>query len=169
MAPATGSGSARAGWTSLAMAMLFMGVAALVMWLFPYQLAGLFLDESNPRSAEVLELTVAFLGVAALFQLFDGAQVIGASMLRGLQDTRVPMFYAAFGYWVAGLGIGYLLAFHAGWKGMGIWTGLALGLAVVSVLMVWRWSRRERLGLLAPRMASRCRCRRLTKRLPPAC
>ncbi|QIL03043.1 MATE family efflux transporter [Sphingomonas sinipercae] len=139
---------ARAGWTSLAMAMLFMGAAALVIWTFPAELAGLFLDESDPGSAEVLRLCVSFLGIAALFQLFDGAQVIGASMLRGLQDTRVPMLYAAFGYWVAGLGSGYLLAFHAGWRGIGIWTGLALGLAVVSVLMVWRWSRRERLGLV---------------------
>jgi MATE family multidrug resistance protein len=70
-------------------------------------------------------------------------------MLRGLQDTRVPMLFAGLGYWVAGLGSGYLLAFPGGWQGFGIWVGLALGLAVVSVLMIWRWSWRERLGLVA--------------------
>ncbi len=70
-------------------------------------------------------------------------------MLRGLQDTRWPMLFAAFGYWVAGLGSGYLLAFHGGWGGIGIWTGFALGLGVVAVLMLGRWSMRERLGLVA--------------------
>jgi MATE family multidrug resistance protein len=96
----------------------------------------------------VLELTATFLLVAALVQLFDGAQVIGAAMLRGLQDTRVPMLFAAFGYWLVGIGSGYLFAFRLGWQGLGIWVGLALGLAVVSVLMIWRWVLRERLGLI---------------------
>ena len=63
-------------------------------------------------------------------------------MLRGLQDTRVPMLYAAFGYWVVGLGGGAALAFGLGWQGVGIWIGLAGGLAAVAVLMLWRWSRR---------------------------
>ena len=97
---------------------------------------------------QVVALTVSFLGVAALFQLFDGAQVIGSAMLRGLQDTRVPMIFAGLGYWVVGLGSGYLLAFHAGLRGLGVWIGLALGLAVVAVLMIWRWALRERLGLV---------------------
>jgi MATE family multidrug resistance protein len=137
-----------AGSASFVLAMTFMSVAALVMWLIPRELAGLFLDEGNPGAGEVLDLAARFLVIAALFQLFDGAQVIGAAMLRGLQDTRVPMIFAGLGYWVAGLGTGSLLAFGAGWQGLGIWVGLALGLAVVSVLMVWRWSWRERLGLV---------------------
>ncbi len=137
-----------AGSASLVLAMGFMSVAALVIWMIPRELAGLFLDVDNPRAVEVLDLAARFLLVAALFQLFDGAQVIGAAMLRGLQDTRVPMLFAGLGYWVAGLGTGYVLAFQAGWQGFGIWVGLALGLAVVSVLMIWRWSWRERLGLV---------------------
>jgi len=68
-------------------------------------------------------------------------------MLRGLQDTKVPMAYAAIGYWVIGLGVALWLAFVRGWQGVGIWTGLATGLAVVAVLMIARWLRRERLGL----------------------
>jgi MATE family multidrug resistance protein len=83
-----------------------------------------------------------------LFQVFDGAQVVGAGMLRGLQDTRVPMIYAAIGYWGIGLIVGIGLAFGLGWRGFGIWVGLAAGLAVVAVLMITRWTRRERLGLL---------------------
>jgi MATE family multidrug resistance protein len=69
-------------------------------------------------------------------------------MLRGLQDTRVPMLYAAFGYWGIGLPLGAALAFGTPLRGIGIWIGLATGLAVVAFLMLWRWTRRERLGLV---------------------
>jgi MATE family multidrug resistance protein len=68
-------------------------------------------------------------------------------MLRGLQDTKVPMAYAAFGYWVVGLLTAVGLAFGLGWQGVGIWIGLATGLATVALLMLGRWLRRERLGL----------------------
>jgi multidrug resistance protein, MATE family len=74
--------------------------------------------------------------------------VLGAGMLRGLHDTRVPMVFALFGYWVIGIGVGALFAFHLGWGGVGVWIGLATGLAVVSVMMLWRWSLRGRLGLV---------------------
>ncbi|MCL6683303.1 MATE family efflux transporter [Sphingomonas alba] len=142
----------RAGSASLVMAMGFMSVAALAIWLFPRDLASIFLDAAKPENAPVLDLAVKFLFIAAIFQLADGAQVVGAAMLRGLQDTRVPMYYAAFGYWVVGLGGGAALAFWGGWQGVGVWTGLAGGLAAVAVLMLWRWSRRGRLDLI-PRRA----------------
>ena len=121
---------------------------ALVMLAMPHFLVHAFLDESDPRNAEVIALAVSFLAVAALFQIVDGAQAVGAGMLRGLHDTTVPMIYAALGYWVIGLGTGIWLAFGLGWGGIGIWIGLAIGLAVVAMLMVARWARRERLGLL---------------------
>jgi multidrug resistance protein, MATE family len=85
--------------------------------------------------------------VAAAFQLVDGAQVIGAGMLRGLHDTRWPLLFALFGYWIVGLGIGAWLAFGRDWQGVGIWVGLASGLAVVAVLMLARWAMRDRLCL----------------------
>jgi MATE family multidrug resistance protein len=94
----------------------------------------------------VIALAVSFVTVAAAFQIFDGAQVVAAGMLRGLHDTRVPMLIAVFGYWVVGIGVGIGLAFGAGWEGVGVWTGLASGLALVSVLLIWRWSRRDRLA-----------------------
>jgi MATE family multidrug resistance protein len=143
---------ARAGWTSFAVGVGFMGLMALVMVSAPYSLVYLFLDESDPANAPVIRLAVSFLMVAALFQIVDGAQAVGAGMLRGLHDTAIPMIYAAFGYWVVGLGVGLALAFGAGWEGLGGWAGLAAGLGVVSVLMLARWLRRERLGLV-PRSA----------------
>jgi len=139
----------RAGSASLTMALGFMSLAALVIWAIPRDLAGLFIDPTNPANAPVLDLAVKFLFIAAIFQLADGAQVVGAAMLRGLQDTRVPMVYAAIGYWLVGLGGGAFLAFYVGWEGEGVWTGLAAGLAAVAVLMLWRWNRRDRLRLIS--------------------
>lgn len=141
-------GVRRAGWTAFVLAVSFMAAMALLMLAIPYQLVTLFLDPADPANATVIPLAISFLFVAALFQIFDGAQAVGAGMLRGLHDTRMPMIYAAIGYWLIGLAIGVWLAFGAGWQGFGIWVGLAIGLAVVAVLMMARWLRRERLGLL---------------------
>src|SRR5205809_2357238 len=140
---------ARAGWTAWVMGVGFMGAMAVGMWIFPRALVTLFLEDV-PGNALVIALAVSFLKVAAAFQLVDGAQVIGAGMLRGLHDTRWPLMFALVGYWVVGLGIGAWLAFAADWQGVGIWVGLAAGLAVVAVLMLARWIMRERLGLTQP-------------------
>jgi MATE family multidrug resistance protein len=73
---------------------------------------------------------------------------VGAGVLRGVQDTTVPMIFALIGYWIVGLGVGTLLAFPLGMEGLGIWFGLASGLGAVALLLITRWSLRERLGLL---------------------
>jgi MATE family multidrug resistance protein len=138
---------ARSGWTSFVLATGFMTLMALLMWALPRQLTGIFIDLTDPANAEVVALAVSFLGMAALFQIVDGAQAVGAGMLRGLHDTTMPMAYALFGYWVAGMGTAVTLGFVLGWGGVGIWAGLAAGLAVVSVLMLYRWINRARLGL----------------------
>ena len=136
----------RAGWTALALGVAFMSVMALAIWLFPSELVTLFL-EREAGNERVIGLAVSFLTVAAAFQIFDGAQVVAAGMLRGLHDTRVPMLIAAFGYWVIGIGAGMGLAFWARWEGVGLWTGLAIGLGLAAVLLIWRWTLRERLAL----------------------
>jgi MATE family multidrug resistance protein len=140
------AGITRAGWTAWMLGVAFMASMAAVMWAVPYRLVTLFLAES-PANMVVIGLAVTFLKVAAAFQLVDGAQVIGAGMLRGLHDTRWPLLFAFVGYWVVGLGIGTWLAFGADWKGLGIWIGLASGLAAVAMLMLVRWVMRDRLGL----------------------
>ncbi|TFI58154.1 MATE family efflux transporter [Sphingomonas parva] len=142
------AGIALAGWTAFGLGVGFMACTALVMLAMPERLVGFFLHESDPANARVIPLAVSFLFVAAIFQIVDGAQVVGAGMLRGLNDTKVPMIYAALGYWVIGISVSLALAFGLGWGGVGIWTGLATGLASVAVLMIGRWSRRERLGLV---------------------
>jgi MATE family multidrug resistance protein len=139
-----------AGWTAFGLGTAFMALMAALMFTFPRDLITIFLDDT-PANGTVISLGVSFLLVAALFQIVDGAQVVGAGMLRGLHDARVPMVYALFGYWAIGLGVGVGLAFAMGWRGIGIWTGLAAGLGVVAVLMIWRWMRRETLGLIRAR------------------
>jgi MATE family multidrug resistance protein len=139
-------GIARAGWTAWVVGVAFMGTMALFMWIFPRPLVTLFLSDV-PANAVVIGLAVTFLRVAAAFQLVDGAQVIGAGMLRGLHDTRWPLMFALVGYWVVGLGTAVWLGFGVDWKGVGIWIGLASGLAAVAALMLARWLMRDGIGL----------------------
>jgi MATE family multidrug resistance protein len=142
------AGITRAGWTAWVLGVGFMAAMALTMWIMPRQLVTLFLTDV-PQNAFTIGLAVSFVRVAAAFQLVDGAQVIGAGMLRGLHDTRWPLIFALVGYWVVGLGVGAWLAFDRDWQGIGIWVGLASGLAAVAALMLGRWLMRERLGLTA--------------------
>lgn len=139
-------GITRAGWTAWILGVGFMALMALMIWSIPRDLITVFLDDT-PANARVIALGVSFLSIAAIFQVVDGAQVVGAGMLRGLHDTRVPMVFTFVGYWAVGIGIGAWLAFVRGWQGQGIWTGLAIGLAIVAVLMIWRWTKRDGLIL----------------------
>jgi len=138
---------ARAGWTAYVLGVGFMAGTALLMVLMPRPLIGAFIDLNNPANAEVIGLAVSFLAFAGLFQIVDGAQAVSGGMLRGLHDTKVPMIFAAIGYWGVGLPLGVVLAFPLGLKGTGIWIGLSAGLAVVAALLLVRWLRRDRLGL----------------------
>ena len=142
---------ARAGRVALSAGIGFMALTATLILAFPRAFVGAYIDVAAPANAAVVALAVQFLFVAAIFQLVDGAQAVAAGVLRGLQDTRVPMLIALFGYWIAGFGTAVLLGFGAGGGGVGIWTGLAVGLLVVSVLLLWRWRARARLGLLPAR------------------
>ena len=79
---------------------------------------------------------------AAIFQVFDGMQVVAAGDLRGLGETRIPMFANLAGHWLIGLPIGTLLAFGLGWGVVGLWVGLASGLAAVGVILLVAWMRK---------------------------
>lgn len=142
-------GVRRAGLVAFAVGCGFMATMALVFLAIPEVIAGAYLDLADPRSAPVLSLAVTFLAIAALFQIFDGAQVLGQHTLRGLKDTRTPMLVAGVGYWLIGMPSSALLAFAFGLEGLGVWLGLAAGLAFVSVALFFRFlrqTRRERIG-----------------------
>lgn len=144
---------ALAGRVALTVGIGVMALTAGAIWAFPRLFVSGYLDVADPANARVVGLALQFLVVAAAFQLADGAQAVAAGVLRGLQDTRVPMLIALFGYWVVGFGTAALLAFRLEWGGVGVWWGLCAGLAAASVLLLWRWRARGRLGLLPPQQA----------------
>ncbi|WP_394270444.1 MATE family efflux transporter, partial [Qipengyuania sp.] len=141
-------GIARAGWSAILVGTGFMTVTAAAMLLAPHALIALYVDPRAPNSAAMVGFAVAYLKVAAAFQLFDGFQAVAAGSLRGLQDTRVPMWIAVLGYWVPGLGTMVWLGFATPLAGMGVWIGLLVGLVVVAAGLLARWLLRDRLGLL---------------------
>lgn len=129
---------------SLATAMATIAVFVL----FPEPLISVFLDSDEPNRPEILQIGAVLLFMAGVFQLVDAAQVMALGLLRGLRDTKVPMTFAVFSYWVIGAPCSYLLGFTFGFGGAGIWGGLVIGLAVAAVLMVERFVR------LGPKIAA---------------
>lgn len=138
----------RAGWAAIALGMGFMLVTASTMLFAPRALLSIYVDPDAPANAAMAGFAMQYMMVAAAFQLFDGLQAVTAGALRGLQDTRVPMFLALFGYWVAGFSTAVGLGFFTPLEGTGVWLGFAAGLGSVAVLLIQRWIRRERLGLV---------------------
>ena len=121
--------------------------AALVFWFAPGPLISVFIDGTTAPA--VASLAATFLAVAAVFQLVDSTQAVGAGSLRGFKDTRVPMLIAGTGYWLVGFPVAVILGFALDWRGLGIWIGLAIGLAVTAALMVIRFEHLTRRELAA--------------------
>ncbi|WP_133366448.1 MATE family efflux transporter [Qipengyuania sediminis] len=138
----------RAGWTGIAMAAVTMLLTASAMLLAPELLLAIYIDPAAPKNAAMAGFAVKFMVVAAAFQLADGVQAAAGGALRGLQDTRMPMVIAIFSYWLPGFGIAMWLGFQTPLEGTGVWVGLAVGLVFAAVLLTWRWSWRERFGLV---------------------
>lgn len=114
-------------------------VSVLLFVTIPGPLIGLFLSPADPERAAIIALGSAFLAAAALFQVADSAQVIAQGLLRGVQDTRWPMIFAAASYWGVAAPVAWLLGIHLGWGGVGIWIGLAVGLFLAAVSLMLRF------------------------------
>ena len=142
------AGLRRGAVVAIAMSVIFGLTMVALFLLFPAPILSLFLDTSAPEAAQIIAFGTVLLAVAALFQLADAMQVMALGLLRGIQDTKVPMLLAAFSYWVVGIPASYVLAFHAGMGGPGLWLGLTLGLLLAAVTMMARF------WLLAPREAA---------------
>lgn len=143
-----GKGDARAagrsGWTALLLGGAFMSGAGLLFIAAPGPILRLFTTDPS-----VVTIGLGLLAVAAVFQLFDGVQVVATGALRGTGDTRTPMVANLVAHWLVGLPAGYALCFWSGHGVFGLWMGLCLGLIFVSVLLTAVWSRRVK-TLVAP-------------------
>ncbi|MGL4238754.1 MATE family efflux transporter [Tabrizicola sp.] len=121
---------------------LGVAVASVILFLsVPEAIVSLFLDLSKPESAPIVAYGAVLLMLAALFQLADGMQVMALGLLRGVKDTRVPMWLAAASYWLIGIPCSYVLAFPLGYGGVGLWLGLVVGLACAAASLMWRFWR----------------------------
>ncbi|MGE0735587.1 MAG: MATE family efflux transporter [Alphaproteobacteria bacterium] len=141
-------GARRAGYSALGLGIAFMALMALLMWLWRFDLPGFFIAEGDKDRPAVIELTAALLIWAAFFQMFDGAQAIAQGSLRGLSDAKVPLALAALSYWGVGLLLAYTLGFRTSLGAVGIWIGLASGLAAAALLLVVRFRRLSLNGYL---------------------
>ncbi|MBC2665120.1 MATE family efflux transporter [Novosphingobium flavum] len=126
----------------------FMACTSLMMLLAARPIVSLYVDPAEPANAALIGFAVQYMIVAAAFQLFDGVQAVAAGALRGLQDTRVPMLIAVFCYWVPGAAVSIGLGLFTPLRGLGVWLGLLVALVIVAAMLLWRWHRRERLGLV---------------------
>ena len=116
-----------------------MSTTAVVLALFPRQIASLYFTADNAANADVLALTAQFLKIAAAFQIFDAIQVISSMSLRGLKDARMPMWISGAAYWLVGFPFCFGLGVGLHWQGIGVWTGLAFALMAAAILLSWRF------------------------------
>lgn len=122
-------------------------VAALLFWLIPEQIVGLYLQKDTAENIVTASQAMQFLGIAAIFLIFDGSQIIMSGAIQGLKDSKSTMMISVIGYWVIGLPIAYLLGFHTELAGEGIWWGLSAGLASGAILMTFYFEIKTKLLL----------------------
>lgn len=129
------------GRLALGLGALCMLGFALLFWLAPHWVIGLFLDDSNSANLPVIELAVSLLAIAAWFELFDGLQAIAMGAIRGMKDAKTTFMVGLTCYWGIGAPAAWLLAFTFGWGAQGVWWGLALGLAsaALSLTLSFEW------------------------------
>lgn len=132
-------GSRRAGLVALALGSVFMAIMGLLFWFLPHPIMGIYLDLRDPANQAVITQGIALLKIAAIFQVFDGVQIIANGALRGIKDVQVPMFIGLGAYWFVGLGGGYGLGIVGSWQAQGLWFGLVWGLFVAAIALTLRF------------------------------
>ncbi|WP_166416578.1 MATE family efflux transporter [Cochlodiniinecator piscidefendens] len=121
----------------------FSVVTTIAFVTFPEVFIGAFLDPGEEARTEIVQVGVTLLVLAALFQLADGTQAQALGLLRGVQDTRIPMIYAALSYWGIGVPVAYILSQPLGYGAPGVWIGLVVGLSCAALFLNARFWRRK--------------------------
>lgn len=117
------------GLLGVGMCVTFMACTAIIMFLFPEYITSIYTDDSSVQS-----VAVGLLYMAAIFQISDGLQVGGFGALRGLKDTKIPMYVNLISYWIVGLPLGYYLGMVQQIGPQGLWMGLIAGLSIAGIL-----------------------------------
>lgn len=119
--------------------LLFMSITAIL-----FIVANNFLPYIYTEDMAVINIAAQLLIIAGFFQLFDGTQVVGLGVLRGIGDVNVPTIITFIAYWIIGIPLGYVLGIVLGFGVNGIWYGLTFGLLTASTLLFIRFQRRTR-------------------------
>lgn len=133
------TGAAVSGWTAIALGAAFMLCSSVALFVAPEFILRIFTTDRS-----IFAIGVPLLFLAATFQFFDGVQVTAGGVLRGIGNTRTPMFANLVGHWLLGLPVGALLCFGLGWQSFGIWAGLSIGLIFVSIILLHAWRKATR-------------------------
>lgn len=128
------------GWTAIALGAGFMACAGILLASAPRWIIRVYTPDSH-----VIARGALLLRIAAVFELFDGLQVVATGALRGIGDARTPLMAHFAGYWLIGLPVAYALCFPAGWGAPGIWVGLSAALIAIGAMLVlvWKWRTAE--------------------------
>ena len=135
-------GARRAAAICLLLGAGTMAVFAILFAVIPEPLARIY-----TRDPAVIAMTALLLPIAAVFQIFDGVQVVAAGILRGTADTTFPAALAIMGFWILGLPASLYLAYRAALGVEGLWWGMNVGLGVVAVMLVVRIAHRFRAAI----------------------
>jgi multidrug resistance protein, MATE family len=142
------AGTRRAGLAALMLAIGFMATMTVLVTLGRNHIPGLFLGASATDAGATVALAATLLLLGASFFVADGIQTVAAGALRGLNDTRVPLIFAAICFWAIGFAACYALGFTLGWGAYGIWVGLSLSVMLYAALLVWRFNVLTKRGYL---------------------
>ena len=131
----------RAAWAAMIAALAVTCVTALFIALFPVPLIELFFGAADLLTKDVISLAIPLVMITAMFQTVDGAQVIGISVLRGLNDTKWPALLSVGSFWGIGVVSGAIFAFYFDGGPVGLWLGLLIGLTAAALSLGWRMHR----------------------------
>jgi multidrug resistance protein, MATE family len=129
----------RAGFVATLLGIVFVSTLTLAVILGRFAIARFFFGEAAASAGDAMDLAATLLMVGATFFVADGIQTVAAGALRGMNDTRVPLVFAAISYWLIGFSAAYGLAFLAGFGAIGVWIGLSCGTAVYAILLILRF------------------------------
>jgi MATE family multidrug resistance protein len=129
----------RAGFVATLLGIVFVSALTLAVILGRFAIARFFFGEGAASAGAAMDLTATLLMVGATFFVADGIQTVAAGALRGMNDTRVPLVFAAISYWLIGFIAAYGLAFWAGFGAVGVWIGLSCGTAGYAILLILRF------------------------------
>lgn len=142
------AGTRRAGFVAIGLGVVFMAAMTSIVALTRDLIPLLFLGTSANDAGATVALASTLLLLGMSFFIADGIQTVAAGALRGLNDTKVPLLFAAISFWGIGFGSCWWLAFKAGYGATGIWTGLSLGLIIYAGLLVWRFHALSKTGFM---------------------